>query len=151
MSIPTYVVEHGSPGSNRNRSMNCALGARVRHHWSVSTLSSYITPHRSVSKRSSFIKHRIIKGVRAMVHSADGDTNSFDFIFGVLQGDTLVLCMFMLCLDSVLQTSIDLIKENGFILKKKKKARSRNYNRCRLRRWPSASCKYTSPSQTLPA
>ena len=28
--------------------------------------------------------------------------------------------MFIICLDYVLQTSIDLIKENGFIFKKKK-------------------------------
>ena len=33
----------------------------------------------------------------------------------------------MICLDYVLRKSIDLIKENGFTLKKKKKARSRRY------------------------
>ena len=52
-----------------------------------------------------------------MVCSPDCDTN-FDIVARVLQGDTLVLCMFIICQDYVLQKSIDLIKENGFTLKK---------------------------------
>ena len=44
--------------------------------------------------------------------------------FGVLQGDTLALYLFIICLDYVLRTSIDKIKENGFELTKK---RSRRY------------------------
>ena len=43
---------------------------------------------------------------------------------GVLQGDTLALYLFIICLDYVLRTSIDKIKENGFDLTKK---RSRRY------------------------
>ena len=59
-----------------------------------------------------------------MVHSSDGDTDFFDIVAGVLQGDTFALYLFILCLGHVLRTSIDLIKENGFILKK---ARSKLY------------------------
>ena len=44
--------------------------------------------------------------------------------FGVLQGDTLAPYLFIICLDYVLRTSIDKIKENGFELTKK---RSRRY------------------------
>ena len=49
---------------------------------------------------------------------------SLTIVAGVLQGDTLAPYMFIICQDYVLQTSIDLKKENGFILKK---ARSRWY------------------------
>ena len=43
---------------------------------------------------------------------------------GVLQGDTLAPYLFIICLDYVLRTSIDKIRENGFELTKK---RSRRY------------------------
>ena len=46
------------------------------------------------------------------------------FLAGVLQGDTLAPYLFIICLDYVLRTSIDKIKENGFELTKK---RSRRY------------------------
>ena len=53
------------------------------------------------------------------------DTNFFDVVAGVLQGDTLALYLFITFLDYVYWTSIDVIKENGFTLKK---ARSRQYS-----------------------
>ena len=53
-----------------------------------------------------------------------GDTEYFDIVAGVLQGDTLAPYLFIICLDYVLRTSIDKIKENGFELTKK---RSRRY------------------------
>ena len=49
---------------------------------------------------------------------------NFDVVTGVLQGDKLTLYLFIICLDYVPWTSIDLIKENGFMLKK---TRSRWY------------------------
>ena len=59
------------------------------------------------------------------VHSPDGDTDYFDIVAGALQGDTLAPYLFIICLDYVLRTSIDKIKENGFELTKK---RSRRYS-----------------------
>ena len=50
----------------------------------------------------------------------DGDTAYFDIVAGVLQGDTLAPYLFIICLDNVLKTSIDKIKENGFELAKKR-------------------------------
>ena len=47
-----------------------------------------------------------------------------DIVTGVLQGDTLAPYLLIICLDYVLRTSIDKIRENGFELKKK---RSRRY------------------------
>ena len=58
------------------------------------------------------------------VHSPDGDTEYFDIVAGVLQGDTLAPFLFIICLDYVLRTLIDKIRENGFELTKK---RSRRY------------------------
>ena len=55
-----------------------------------------------------------------MVRSSDGDIDFFDIVTGVLQGDILTLYFFMICLDNVLQMSIDIIKENGLTLKKEK-------------------------------
>ena len=56
----------------------------------------------------------LYKNTKAMVHSADGDTDFFNIVAGILQGDTLAQYSLIICLDYILQTSIDLIKENGF-------------------------------------
>ena len=53
--------------------------------------------------------------MKAKVHSPDWDT---DIVDRVLQGDILALYLFIICLDYVLLMSVDLIKENGFTLKK---------------------------------
>ena len=57
------------------------------------------------------------------VCSPDGDTEYFDIVAGVLQGDTLAPYLFIICLDYVLRTSIDKIRENGFELTKKRNRR----------------------------
>ena len=54
------------------------------------------------------------KNTKAMVRSPDRDTVFFDIIARVVHGDTL----FIICLDYVIRTSIDLIKEKKFTLKK---------------------------------
>ena len=58
------------------------------------------------------------------VRSPDGDTEYFNIVAGVLQGDMQAPYLFIICLDYVLRTSIDKIRENGFNLTKK---RSRRY------------------------
>ena len=62
------------------------------------------------------------KNTKVKVHC--GDTNYFNIVAGVLQGDTLAPSLFIICLHYVLRTSIDLMKENGFKLAKE---RSRRY------------------------
>ena len=57
------------------------------------------------------------------IRSPDGDTEYFDIVAGVLQRDTLAPYLFIICLDYVLKTSIDKIKENGFELTKKSSRR----------------------------
>ena len=58
------------------------------------------------------------------VCSSDGDTDNFDIVVGVQQGDTLAPYLFIICLDYVLRTSIDKMKDNVFKLTKE---RSRRY------------------------
>ena len=55
------------------------------------------------------------------VHSPDGDTDYFDIVAGELQGDTLALYLFIICLDYVLRTSIDKMKDNSFKLTKERR------------------------------
>ena len=66
----------------------------------------------------------LYRNTKVKVRSPDGDTEYFDIVAGVLQGDTLAPYLFIICLDYVLRTSIDKIRENGFELTKK---RSRKY------------------------
>ena len=54
------------------------------------------------------------KNTKAMVRSPDGDTNFFDIVAWVLQGDTFAPYLFRICLDYVLRTSIDLMKLKVF-------------------------------------
>ena len=65
-----------------------------------------------------------IERERERARSPNGDTEYLDIVAGVLQGDTLAPYLFIICLDDVLRTSIDKIRENGFELTKK---RSRRY------------------------
>ena len=66
----------------------------------------------------------LYRNTKVKVRSPDGDTDYFDIVAGVLRGDTLAPYLFIICLDYVLRTSIDNIRENGFMLTKK---RSRRY------------------------
>ena len=44
------------------------------------------------------------------------DTDYFNSVAGVLQGDTLAPYLFIICLDYKHRTSIDKMKDNGFKL-----------------------------------
>ena len=66
----------------------------------------------------------LYRNTKVKVRSPDGDTDYFDIVAGVLQGDTLAPYLFIICLDNILRTSIDNIRENSFELTKK---RSRRY------------------------
>ena len=63
------------------------------------------------------------RNTKVKVRSPDGDTEYFDIVAGVLQGDTLAPYLFIICLDYMLRTSIDKIRENGFELTKKRSKR----------------------------
>ena len=58
-----------------------------------------------------------------MVHLTNGDTDFFDIIAGVFQGDTFTPFVFIICQNYAQLTSIGLMKENSFSLKKERKRR----------------------------
>ena len=66
----------------------------------------------------------LYRNTKVKVRLPDGDTEYFDIVAGVQQGDTLAPYLFIIRLVYVLRTSIDKIRENGFELTKK---RSRMY------------------------
>ena len=65
----------------------------------------------------------LYRNTKMKVCSPDGDTEYFDIVAGILQGDTLASFLFIISLDYVLKTSTDKIKENGFELTKKRSKR----------------------------
>ena len=58
---------------------------------------------------------------KVKVRSQDGDTDYFDIVAVVQKRDTLAPYLFIICLDYVLRTSIDKIKDNSFKLTKKRR------------------------------
>ena len=58
----------------------------------------------------------LYKNTKVKVRSSDGDTDFFNIAADVLQGDTLVPYLFIICLDLILRMLIDLTKEDGFTL-----------------------------------
>ena len=65
----------------------------------------------------------LYKNTKSMVRSPDGDTEFFDILAGVLQGDTLAPYLFIICLDYVLRTYVDTFREYEFTLEQKKSRR----------------------------
>ena len=82
-------------------------------------LLAYGLPEKTVSAIMMLYRNTNVK-----VRSPDGDTDYFDIVAGVLQGDILAPYLFIICLDYVLRIFVDKIEENGFKLTKE---RSRRY------------------------
>ena len=61
----------------------------------------------------------LYKNTKVKVCFSDGNTDYFDIVAGVLQRDTLAPYLFIICLDYMLRTSIDKMKDNRFKLTKK--------------------------------
>ena len=73
----------------------------------------------------------LYRKTKVKVRSPDGDTDYFDIVAGVLQGDTLAPYLFIIYLDYELRTFNDKMKDNGFKLTKE---RCRKYPAKQLRR-----------------
>ena len=63
----------------------------------------------------------LYKNIKVKVRSLNGDTDYFDIVRGVLQGDALFKYLFIICQEYVHRTSRDLMKEFGFTLAKNKR------------------------------
>ena len=66
----------------------------------------------------------LYKNTKVNVRSPDRNTDYFDIVAGVLPRHTLAPFLFIICLDYVLRTSIDIVKDKGFKLAKE---RNRTY------------------------
>ena len=66
----------------------------------------------------------LYRNTKVKVRSSDGDTDYFDIVAGVLQWDTLAPYLFIACLDYVLRTFIDKMKDNGFKLTNERSRRT---------------------------
>ena len=77
-----------------------------------------------IPKETVAVIMMLYRNTKVKVRYPDEDTDYFDIVASVLQGNTLAPYLFIICLDYVLRTSIDKIKENGFKLSKE---RSRRY------------------------
>ena len=75
-------------------------------------------------RRNRRSQNNAIKNTKVKVRSLDRGTDYFDIVRGLLQGNTSAPYLVIICLDYVLRTSIDLMKENGLKLAKE---RSRRY------------------------
>ena len=60
----------------------------------------------------------LYKNTKVKVCTLNGDTDFFDIVAGVMKGDKLAPYLFIICLDYILQMSIDMMKGNGFTLEK---------------------------------
>ena len=65
----------------------------------------------------------LYRNTKVKVRSPNGDTDYFDIVKNVPQGNTLAPYLFIIFLDKVLRTSIDKMKENGFKLTKERSKR----------------------------
>ena len=79
----------------------------------------------SLSKETVAATMMLNKNTKVKARSPDGDIDYFDIVAGVLQRDTLAQYLFIICIDNLLRTSIDKMKDNGFKLVKE---RSRRYH-----------------------
>ena len=71
-------------------------------------LQAYSLPKETVAAITILYRNNKVK-----VRSPDGDTEYFNIVAGVLQGDTLAPYFFIICLDYMLRTSIDKIRKTA--------------------------------------
>ena len=83
------------------------------------TLLAYGLPQKTVTVIMLFFRNTEVK-----VRSPDGDTDFFNIVAEIRQGDAFALYLFIISLGYVLRTLIYQIKENGFTLKKARIRRS---------------------------
>ena len=65
----------------------------------------------------------LYRNTKVKVYCPEWDTDYFNIVAGVLQGDSLALYLFIICLDYVLRTTIDKMKDNSFKLTKERHRR----------------------------
>ena len=77
------------------------------------TLLAYSLPKETVTTITM-----LNKNTKAIVHSTDRDVEFYNIVNGVMTEDNIAPYLYMLYQANVLQKSINLIRKNGFVLKK---------------------------------
>ena len=62
----------------------------------------------------------LYKKTKVNFRSTNGDTDYFNIVAGVLQEETLAPYLLIICQNNMLRASIDLMKENDFMLAKER-------------------------------
>ena len=91
----------------------------------------------------------LYRNTKVKVRSPNGNTDYFDIVAGVLQGDTLAPYLYIICLDYVVRTSIDKIKENGLRADKEKKQKVPHKNNYQHRLNQAILAKTSVQAKTL--
>ena len=60
---------------------------------------------------------------RSSIISPDGETESFDILSGILQGDTLAPFWFIIVIDYIMRIFVDTMKENGLLYQPRRSSR----------------------------
>ena len=60
---------------------------------------------------------------KSTILTPDGETEHFDILAGILQGDTLAPFLFITVIDYVMRVSVDTMKENGLLYQPRKSSR----------------------------
>ena len=101
--------------------------SRTGSTWDINNWGKYINQFLPNTIKSIRQYKRINKKICRQKKSAPlMETDYFDIVAGMLQGDVLAPYFFLICLDYVLRISFDKMKDNGFKLTKEKS-----------RRWPA--------------
>ena len=74
------------------------------------------------SQRNNFCHNDVLQEYESNGSFIQCDTDFIDIITEVFQGNTLAPYLFIICFDYIHQTSIDLMKETDFTLKKRQEA-----------------------------
>ena len=65
----------------------------------------------------------LYSNTKSTILTPDGETEHFDILAGILQGDTLAPFLFIIVIDYVMRISVDTMKENGFLYQPRKSSR----------------------------
>ena len=57
----------------------------------------------------------LYSNTKSTILTPDGETEHFDILAGILQGDTLAPFLFIIVIDYILRVSVDKMKENGLL------------------------------------
>ena len=65
----------------------------------------------------------LYSNTKSTILTPDGETENFDILTGILQGDTLAPFLFIIVIDYIMRVSVDTMKENGLLYQPRRSSR----------------------------